>query len=124
MPDDQFPIEVVEGVSVVVTPQEVDITNGEALRSALLKAATNGYRTLVVDMTATQFCDSSGLHALAAAHRRAQADGREVLLVVPGAAVLRVLALTGVDRVIPNFTSLAKALAYADRDDHPRSPEN
>ena len=124
MPDDQFPIEVVEGVSVVVTPQEVDITNGEALRSALLKAAANGYLTLVVDMTATQFCDSSGLHALAAAHRRAQADGREVLLVVPGAAVLRVLALTGVDRVIPNFTSLAEALAYVDRDDHPRSPEN
>jgi anti-sigma B factor antagonist len=62
-------------------------------------------------MTRTEFCDSSGPHALLAAHRRAEAEGREVLLVVPSAVVLRVFALTGVDRLIPNFTSLADALA-------------
>ena len=111
MPDDRFPVEVVGGVPVVAAPEEIDITNAEALRSALLKAATNGHRTLVVDMTRTRFCDSSGLHALIAAHKRAEAEGREVLLVIPGTAVLRVFALTGMDRVIPNFTSLAEALA-------------
>lgn len=120
MPDDRFPIEVVEGVPVVAAPEEIDITNAEALRSALLKAATNGHRRLVVDMTRTQFCDASGLHALAAAHQRAQAEGREVLLVIPGTAVLRVFALIGMDRVIPNFTSLAGALTSTDRrDDQP-----
>ena len=61
-------------------------------------------------MTRTQFCDSSGLHALIAAHRRADAQGRELLLVIPSTAVLRVFALTGMDTVIPNFTSLAEAL--------------
>ena len=111
MPDDRFPIEVVEGVPVLAAPEEIDITNAEALRTALLKAATNGHRTLVVDMTRTQFCDASGLHALAAAQKRTQAEGRELLLVIPGTAVLRVFALIGMDRVIPNFTSLAEALA-------------
>jgi anti-sigma B factor antagonist len=120
MPDDRFPIAVVGGVPVMAAPEEIDITNAEALRSALLNAATNGHRTLVVDMTRTQFCDASGLHALAAAHQRTQAEGREVLLVIPGTAVLRVFALIGMDRVIPNFTSLADALASADRgDDQP-----
>jgi len=111
MPDDRFPVEVVGGVPVVATPEEIDITNAEALRSALLKAAGNGHSTLVVDMTRTRFCDSSGLHTLIAAHKRAEAEGREVRLVIPSTTVLRVFALTAMDRVIPNFTSLAEALA-------------
>lgn len=111
MPDDGFLVELVGGVPVVVAPEEIDITNAEALGSALLKAAASGPGPLVVDMTRTEFCDSSGPHALAAAHKRAEAEGREVLLVVPSALVLRVFALIGVDRMIPNFTSLADALA-------------
>jgi anti-sigma B factor antagonist len=100
-------------VPVVAAPEEIDITNAEALRAALSTAAADGHGTLVVDMTRTRFCDSSGLHVLIAAHRRAGAEGRAVLLVIPGPAVLRVFALTGMDRVIPNFTSLAEALAQA-----------
>jgi anti-sigma B factor antagonist len=115
MPDDRFPVEVAGGVPVVAAPEEIDITNAEALRKALRKAATNGHRALVVDMTRTRFCDASGLHALAATHTRAEAEGRELLLVIPGSAVLRVFALIGMDRVIPNFTSLAEALASTDR---------
>ena len=111
MPDDRFPVEVVGGVPVVAAPDEIDITNAEALRSALLKVAANGNRTLVVDMTRTQFCDSSGLHTLIAAHKRAGAEGREVLLVIAAVTVLRIFAVTGIDRLIPNFTSLGQALA-------------
>jgi len=113
MPDGSFPVEVLGGVLVVAAPEEIDITNAEALRSALLAAAAaaNGHGKLVVDMTQTQFCDSSGLHTLIAAHKRAEAEGREVLLVIPSTTVLRVFALTAMDRVIPNFTSLAEALA-------------
>ena len=110
MPDCSFPVEIVEGIPVVAAPEEIDITNAEALRAALLEAAANGHDRLVVDMTRTQFCDSSGLHTLIAAHKRAEAEGPEVLLVIPGPAVLRVFALTGMDRVIPNFTSLPEAL--------------
>ena len=110
MPDGSFPVEVVEGVPVVAAPEEIDITNAEALRSALLTAAADGHGTLVVDMTRTRFCDSSGLHTLIAAHKRAGAEGREVLLVIPSTTVLRVFALIGMDTVIPNFTSLAEAL--------------
>jgi anti-sigma B factor antagonist len=110
MPDDSFPVELVGGVPVLAAPEEIDITNAEPLRAALLKAAASGPGTLVVDMTRTQFCDSSGLHALIAAHKQAEAEGREVLLVIPSTTVLRVLALTGMDRVIPNFTSLPDAL--------------
>jgi anti-sigma B factor antagonist len=113
MPDDRFPVEMVQGVPVVTVPEEIDVTNAEGLRTALLQAASNGHGTLVVDMTRTRFCDSSALHTMIAAHKRAQAEGREVRLVITAAPVLRVFALTGMDRVIPNFTTLAEALTSA-----------
>jgi anti-sigma B factor antagonist len=116
MGDGRFPFEVVNGVPVVAAPEEIDITNAPALRSALLEAAAHRHGTLVVDMTLTQFCDSSGLRTLLAAHKRAQAEGGELLLVIPAIAVLRVFAITGMDRVIPNFTSLDQALAQTSAD--------
>ena len=123
MPDDRFPVEAAGGVPVVAAPEEIDITNAGQLRSALLKAAANGNGTLVVDMTRTRFCDSSGLQAMIAAHKRAAAEDREVLLVIPSTAVLRAVELTGLDRMIPTFTSLAGALAGAGRRcERPQAP--
>ena len=51
MPEDGFPVEVIGGVPVVAAPEEIDITNAGALRSALIKAAADGPGALVVDMT-------------------------------------------------------------------------
>jgi anti-sigma B factor antagonist len=111
MQNGRFPFEVVDGVPVVAAPEEIDITNAPELRSALLEAAAYGYGTIVADLSRTEFCDSSGLHTLLAAHKRAKDAGRAMLLVIPGNAVLRVFTITGVDQIIPNFTSLEEALA-------------
>ena len=62
-------------------------------------------------MTATRFCDSSGLHALLAANNRAQADGGELLLVIPDIVRFRIFQITGIDRVIHSVTSPDQALA-------------
>jgi anti-sigma B factor antagonist len=111
MSDARFPVEMVRGVPVVTAPEEIDITNAAGLRAALVEAAGRGRGALVVDMTRTQFCDTAGLHALVGAHKRAQGEGGQVLLVMRGAAVLRIFAITGLDNVIPHFTSLEQALA-------------
>jgi anti-sigma B factor antagonist len=113
MPEVGFPVEMAGCVPVVTAPEEIDITSADGLRAALVAAAARGHGTFVVDMSLTRFCDSSGLHALVAAHQRAQAEGGEVLLVIPDTAVLRVLAVTGMDQLIPNFASLDEALAQA-----------
>ncbi|HET6188578.1 MAG TPA: STAS domain-containing protein, partial [Trebonia sp.] len=106
MPGPRFVVEVTGGVPVVKTPQEIDVTNAAGLRSALLAAAGNGHKRFVVDMTRTRYCDASASHVLAAAHRRALDEGRQMLLAVSNALVLRVFALTGIDRMIPSFASL------------------
>lgn len=102
---------MVSGVPVVVTPEEIDITNADGLRAALLECSGQGHGgLLVVDMSRTRFCDTAGLHALVGAHKRALAQGGEVRVVIPGVAVQRIFALTGLDQVIPGFVSLQDAL--------------
>jgi anti-sigma B factor antagonist len=105
-----FSVEAIRDMPVVAAPEQIDITNATGLRAALLQAAALGNGTLVVDMSRTQFCDTAGLHALVGAHKRARADGGQVLLVIGGATVLRVFSITGLDRVIPHFPSLEEAL--------------
>jgi anti-anti-sigma factor len=113
MPETSFPVEVVSGVPVVTAPEEIDIGNAAGLRAALLEAAAHGSGTLVADLAQTQFCDSAGLNVLVRAHKRAQAEGGELLLVICAAAVLRIFAVTGIDHLIPNFPTLEQALASA-----------
>lgn len=112
MTEPRFPVQVIRDVPVVIAPEEIDITNAGALRTALLHAAARPGPVLVVDMTRTRFCDSAGLHALLGAHKRAQAEGRQVRLVITGAQPRRILALTALDRLIPVCTSLDQALAH------------
>jgi anti-sigma B factor antagonist len=109
-----FPVGLVGGTPVVTAPEEVDITNAGGLRAALLEAAglsAAGNGTCVVDMTRTRFCDSAGIHALVEAHKRARAAGGQVLMALSGTAVPRIFELTGVDRAVPRYGSVAEALA-------------
>jgi anti-sigma B factor antagonist len=110
VPETSFPVEVIEGVPVVTAPEEVDIANAALLQKALAEAAGPGHALVVVDMSRTRFCDSSGLNTLVAADRRARAEGGEVHLVVTGESVIRIVELTGVDRVVPIYASLEEAL--------------
>ena len=116
MPDARFPVEMVHGVPVLATPEEIDATNADDLRAALLESAAQGTGTFVVDLTRTQFCDTSGLHALVGARKRARTEGGNMLLVTPGAGILRIFAITGLDQVFPSFASLEEALAHVPGD--------
>jgi anti-sigma B factor antagonist len=114
VPEARFPCTSINGVPVVAAPAEIDITTVEQLRAALLEATESGDRTVVVDLTRTLFCDSSGIHTLVRAHKRAVAEGGEVRLVIPSdGAVPRIIKLTCLDRFIPCFCSLAEATAVA-----------
>jgi anti-sigma B factor antagonist len=112
---------MINGVPVLATPAEIDVTTAEQLRAVLL-AATEQYRTLVLDMTRTRFCDAAAVHALVTARKRVLAKGGELRLAVPAdGTVQRVLTVLGVDRLIPCFASLEEAAAAAFDGAHRRS---
>ncbi len=96
---------------MVTATGEIDLTNAEGLRDALLSALNAGALGLVVDMTATTFIDSAGVTALVRASRRAAATEATVRLAVTAPAVLRVLNLVGIDQLIEVHPSVADAVA-------------
>jgi anti-sigma B factor antagonist len=114
MSEVQSLIETVGGVPVVMAPAEIDFSNADWLRATLLKLAAGGQAVLIVDMSRTRFCDSTGVRVLARAHQRMAAEGGELRL-VSATGVLRIFAVTGLDLVIPHFASLDEALARPPR---------
>jgi anti-sigma B factor antagonist len=96
---------------VVVLPAEIDVTNSEQVHEQLVAALTPGVSVVVGDLTATSFCDSSGVHALVFAHEAAVARGAQVRLAVPTeGSVRRVLELIGAGRILGIHTSVAEAV--------------
>src|ERR1700689_2388082 len=95
--DDRFAVTWSGRTAVVTAAGEIDLTNAEGLRDALLSALNAGALGLVVDMTTTTFLDSAGVTALVRASRRAAASDATLRLAVTAAAVLRVLNLVGID---------------------------
>ena len=96
---------------MVTGAAEIDLTNAESLRDALLSALNEGARGLVVDLTTTTFIDSAGVTALVRASRRATATEATVRLAVTAPAVLRVLNLVGIDQLIEVHPGLDEAVA-------------
>ncbi len=97
-------------VAVVTLPAEIDVTNADEVREQLLAVVNQGASVLVADMSETTFCDSAGITALVRAFRRATESGTKFRLVTTGSAVLRVLEITGVDRLIDVYPTVAEAL--------------
>lgn len=110
MPANRYPL-MINGVPVVEASEEIDICNAEQLRIVLLEVSSRGHATIVVDMTRTRFCDSSGFSVLVGAHKRALAEGGGLRLVIPaGSRLLRTCTVIGLGRFIPRFASLEQAL--------------
>ena len=57
--------------------------------------------TVVVDLSALTFIDSTGLHELVVAYKAQQAAGGELILQAPSAQTRRVLEIVGLDRLFP-----------------------
>lgn len=100
-------------VAVMVLPAEVDISNAGQVREDLAALVARGASLVIADMTPTAFCDSAGVTALVRAAREANAAGVRLRLAASVPAVLRVLTLTGVDRLIDIYPSVAAAMADA-----------
>lgn len=85
--------------AVLSVAGEIDMTTAPALQGAIQSAAGRAFEVWL-DLTATTFMDSSGIHVLSRARTRlAEANGR-LAVICPNGPVRRVLSLTGVDQFL------------------------
>ena len=99
--------------AVLSVAGEVDICTADDLRAAIETAATRVFE-IWVDLSETTFMDSSGLHAMAQARTRLADANLRLALICPDGPVLRVLKLTGFDRMFEIHASRSEANNAAD----------
>ncbi len=111
MPDDVSPVRWTGNQAVVTFPEHVDASNAGAIRELLLRLVNQGAAAVIADMSATVSCDHGGADALARAHQRASVNGTRLRVVATAPVVRRVLAASGLDRLVSMYPSLDAALA-------------
>ena len=78
----------------------VDATTVSELRERLHSAVDGGVGAVVLDLSDVELIDATGLAMLVGTHRRAMRAGRELLLRGTPTRITRLLAATGLDRVL------------------------
>ncbi len=101
-----------DGIAVIAVDGRLNVSGAPAVRRAADEAIGEGHARLAVDLSQTEFIDSSGLGALVGALRAARTAGGDLRLVGATAQVKTVLSLTSLDRVLRVFDSASEAYRY------------
>jgi anti-sigma B factor antagonist len=97
------------GVSIVALPAEIDIANAEQVWRRLSAALAPGVEVVVADLSATTFCDASGIRALLRVRDQVAATRVELRLAVPPGRVRNLLELLSLDRQLAMYPSASQA---------------
>ena len=101
-----------EDVVVARLTGEIDLSNASEVGESLTAAVPNTALGLVIDLTATAYLDSSGVHLLFDLAERLQRRQQRLRVVVPeGAPVRRVLRIVELDKSVPVMSSVEEAVA-------------
>jgi anti-sigma B factor antagonist len=95
--------------TVLAVGGEVDLATSPDLHSAIDAALDSGASELWLDLGATTFMDSSGLHVLFQSQTRAQTLRRSLAIICPPGPVRRLFELTGYAERFPLYDDLATA---------------
>jgi anti-sigma B factor antagonist len=88
------------GTATLAVAGELDLYTSTMLRDALRRLERTHPSLLVVDLRELTHIDATGLRLLASAHRRAQGDGRRLVVVKAGPLLHRFFELTALDKLL------------------------
>ena len=106
-----FTLDRAEDVLTVAVDGQLIVTNRQEFKQAILDAADQGVRIVIVDFTHTGYIDSSGLGALVSLSRRLRDVNGDLRLVGLDDDLRTLFELTRLDALFPLFASRADALA-------------
>jgi anti-anti-sigma factor len=104
----------ISGDDVVVArlSGEIDLSNAAQLGEELGAGVPNSALGLVIDLTATEYLDSSGVHLIFDLAERLQRRQQQLRVVVPeGAPIRRVLRIVELDGAVPVLATVEQAVA-------------
>jgi anti-sigma B factor antagonist len=89
---------------------EIDVASAPELHALLADLVGQGPETLVIDMSAVSFIDSSGLGVLVSAEKDMRMTGHGLRLVAPQPQIERLLEMTGLNEVFTVVSSMSDAV--------------
>jgi anti-sigma B factor antagonist len=109
-----FDTEIVDSSTAVIRPHgRLTMVSTASLRSLVTETVESGRNHIVVDLSTTDFIDSSGLGALVAGLKTARQAGGDLRIAKPSEQVRTVLQLTNLDRVLRPAASIQGAFGGA-----------
>ena len=99
---------------VLAVSGELDVASAPVLRVHIRFALDSGPDRLVLDLAGLRFCDAAGLSALAMARNAATRDGISLALAAVPRPVARLLKITGMNRILDVYPSVAAAAHLPD----------
>jgi anti-sigma B factor antagonist len=86
--------------AVISVTGEIDMYTAPQLREAVRQLSSEGRMRVAIDLTPTEFCDSTGLGVLIGARRRLSDSGGSLVVVCANPRIRKLLDLTGLDKVL------------------------
>jgi anti-sigma B factor antagonist len=97
-------------LSLVSVSGEIDLHTAERLQQGIDEATSVGADTVLVDLSGVGFIDSTALGVIVQETKRLEGRGHALILVTNDPRTMRVLEVTGLDRVLPRRATLHDAL--------------
>ncbi|TYK44282.1 STAS domain-containing protein [Actinomadura decatromicini] len=108
-------VEITSTCGTLTFPDEVDLSNGEAVLEQAVRLLDSGAPALILDLTGCTFCDSNGLNVITRSQMRATELGVPMWVVLPPRGIVRrVSDVAGLQRrvaIAPDVATAREALA-------------
>src|SRR5438874_4389401 len=109
----QFTVEprnVREGVAVIALGGEVDVYTSPRLKQEMVDLLNKGITRLVIDLSAVEYLDSTGLGVLIGGLKRAREREGDLRLICDNLRILRIFEITGLTKIFDIYRTEADAL--------------
>lgn len=98
-----------DGRRLIAVRGELDLFTAPELRARIGRAIDGGVRKLVVDLSETEFVDSTGLGVLLSALKRIRSHDGELVVLDSTGSLLRTFRVAGVEQILNVVTSEREA---------------
>ncbi len=98
-------------VTVIAVEGEIDVYTAPQLRERLDEQIAEGRHTLVIDLQQVAFLDSTGLGVLVGRLKMVRSHDGTLRLVCRTERILKVFAITGLDKVFQIYDTVDAAVA-------------
>lgn len=89
--------------------EKLDATNASSLKAELVVLNKNGVNVMIIDLSTTKYCDSSGLSAILTANRLCKESNGKFILSGLNTTVSKLIEIAQLDKVLTIAANLDEA---------------